>query len=439
MEQQKTSQGKPTEATPGASAAAASGTPGAEQPQKKGRGCLGCLGVMFVLLLLAAGGIGYWQWDKVGDLVFYRPPVRQKPDIDKNVEATFEEFPIDDGFELVGVSGVVDEASVQNSVAASGAGEDIRRKIESQMKESFDATVLPEGVKRADLGVAADVTVAKYRKKSAGYRANPGAYAGGGKYEERFEGEPISVCVGRTSGTEPARVRVGKLYQQALTFARGRDRAAETTGVRISTKRGKSYNGFKIVSRQTCAFFLYRQKVNVFVIVKCSRKMEEDAKKLLKKTGESGGIEADPAARRNIYVLPASRPRGTVFLGFFTRQLDRSYVRSKGNAEWAREMKGIWNTDAVYLDAKGRLVIISYFDAENAVRAVQIYDVLYSLPTRLNKNARATLVRGRGGWLVEGKKGRELNFRCGWYINAVNGCPKMTEAELKAIAGLLQM
>jgi hypothetical protein len=437
MNQQADPRKDEPQAAPGAPGA--QGAPGAEQPKKKSKGCLACLGVLFALLLLAVGGVAYWQWDKVGDLLFYKPPVRQKPDIDENVEATFEEFPIDEGFEVVGVSGVVDEASVQNSVASAGAGEDVRRRIESQMKESFDATVLPDGLKRADLGTAADVAVAKYRRKSAGYRADPAAYKGGAKYEERFEGEPISVCVGRTSGTEPARVRVGKLYQQALTFARGKDRATETTGVRISTKGGKTYNGFKILSRQTCAFFLYREKVNVFVIVKCSRKMAENAKELLKKTGESGGIEADPAARRNIYVLPAKRPEGMVFLGFFTRQLDQSYVRSKGNAEWAREMKGVWNTDAVYLDAKGRLVIISYFDAESAVRAVQIYDVLYSLPTRLNKSARATLVRGRGGWFVESKKGRELNFRCGWYINAVNGYPKMTEAELRAIADLLQM
>jgi hypothetical protein len=401
--------------------------------------CLGCLGVGLGAVLIAAGVLAYFQWDKVGDLLFYRPPVQQKPDIDGDVLATFEEFPLDGAFEVVGVSGVVDQASMHNTAAKAGATDATYKRLREQMKESFDASTLPEGLSRQDLATAADVTFAKYRKKSAGYRADPGAYRGGARYEKRFEGQAVTVCVGRTADAQAAQVRCGVLYRKAMEAARKRDTGLRTAGVRITTAGGKVYEGFKLVYHKVCCFFLFRRNARVFLVIRCSAKMEPEVKQLLKSTGESGGIDADAAARKNIYVLPAKRPAGLVFLGFFTRQLDESYVREKGGAEWAREMKGIWNTDALYLDKGGRLVVVSYFDAESTVRAVRIYDVLYSLPTRLNKDARAAQVRGRGGWFVDSPAGRELNFRVGWYINAVNGYPKMEESELRAIADLLQM
>ena len=111
-------------------------------------------------------------------------------------------------------------------------------------------------------------------------------------------------------------------------------------------------------------------------------------------------------------------------------------MEEKHGAQWAREMLGIWCTDAYYMDRNGHFIQVAYFNTKDVARAVRVYDGLYSISRAAAKDARKVKVKKRTGWYTDSG---ELNFRTGWFINAVKGHPRMSAEELKKIAELLQM
>jgi hypothetical protein len=426
-------------AVPTAAQVVAQPAPAPAPPRKKSKWpcCLGCFGALALVLLIAGGVVACIYWDQIGDLLFYKPPAQAEPEIDEGVQGTFEEFPLDDGFEVVNVTGVVADSDVSNAESAGRARPETRRLVRRRLEEVLPGKRLPRGVAKRDLTDGADVTLAVYRKKSEGYRRSPAAYRQPSRYSERFSGDPVYVCAGKTRTAAAARARVESLHAKTLQAERRYDSSTRSTSVRVTAADGKVYAGYKIISRRNVTVLVHRVNAGVFLVFKATRAMEKEVEKLARQCGRNRGLEGDPGTQESTRPLPSSlQPAGLTFLGLYARQIDQNYVEEKRGAQWAREMLGIWCTDAYYMDRQGRFIQVAYFNTKDVAKAVRVYDGLYSISRAASQDARKVKVKKRAGWYTDSG---ELNFRTGWFINAVKGHPKMSAEELRKIAELLQM
>lgn len=137
---------------------------------------------------------------------------------------------------------------------------------------------------------------------------------------------------------------------------------------------------------------------------------------------------------RTLYTLPDQRERFRL-IAFRLEQVDQEYVDSKGDAEWARGMRGYWSAIAVFADlASGEMSMLQVFDLRKGSYARWIYDGLYGESKReilakaesnpyLKQIFQEVLpeqvaVEGRSGWFVP--TGPEISFASSRYIVALS-------------------
>lgn len=238
-------------------------------------GCLGLVGV----LLLAAGGVGFYVWRRAS----YTPPDRKPPQMAQRTAGVMKEFPVDT---KAGTPAQPTSVTTQN-LSQDGASR-------SGTTGSSLQGSLPPGVDTASLSRRGKTLT------SATYNARPQSVPGSGALATGKDQVYVNVVdtMSDQSGS-------GDEIANSVTQATG----GERTGVSVNSPTGGVYSGSRIRSAQVTVYVLEKGNANILIIIYSpDPSTAEVADRLAQNVGNGEGLDDYPEVKDALWTLPATLP-----------------------------------------------------------------------------------------------------------------------------------